>query len=304
MAAQSMRRARNAVEGARRWSGGFVSRSLKVLQDALRSFASARGSEAVAGMAYYASFSLFPLLLTLVVAGSFFLESEQVYRQVVEFVAEAFPISREVIESNLRQVLELRGPVGLAGLVILVWSASSVFTILARNMNLAWEEAEPRNILQERLVAFLMVGTLAVFLMASFLSSTVFSMLAHLQVPLWDGVSVYDTALWALVSDFMPRLVTFLVFLILYRLVPNTEVRWPAALWGALVAALAWEAAASAFAWYLSSGWVRYEFVYGSLGTVVSLMFWIYISGWIALFGAHLSAAIARGTEGHRVHIP
>ncbi len=77
---------------------------------------------------------------------------------------------------------------------------------------------------------------------------------------------------------------------------PNTEVKRRAAFWGALVAALAWEVAANGLAWYLKSGLVQYELVYGSLGAVVALMFWIYLSSWITLFGAHLSAAIAQHT--------
>ncbi len=289
-----MTRVAEAVEVARGWISDFVGRSLHVMWDALRRFTDARGPEAAAGLAYYAFFSLFPLLLSVVVAGSFILESEQVYQQVVEFVIGAFPVSREVIENNLRRVLELRGPVGLVGLVGLTWSASSVFTTLVRNINLAWPEAEPRNVFQERLAAFGIVGMLTVLPLLSFLTSTVLSLLAGLRVPLWEGVSVYDTTLWALVSGFLPRLVTFLAFLSLYRWVPNTVVRWSAAIWGAVVAALAWEIAVGALGWYLSSGLVHYEFVYGSLGTVVTLLLWIYISGWIALFGAHLCAAIAR----------
>jgi len=249
-------------------------------------------------MAYYAFFSLFPLLLTLVVGGSFFLESEQVYRQVVEFVAQAFPISPDVIESNLRQVLELRGPVGFAGLIALAWSASGVFTIVVRNINLAWQEARPRSVVQERLAGFGIVAVLTVLLVLAFVSSTVFNMLAHFQIPLWEGVSIYQTPVWTLVSDLAPRMVTLLVFFGLYRVVPNTEVRWTEAILGAVVATLAWEAAAAVFSWYLSSGWARYEFIYGSLGTVVSLLLWIYISAWIALFGAYLSAAIARDARG------
>jgi len=282
----------DAVQIAIRWISSFVGRSLKVLWNALGSFTNARGPEAAAGLAYYAFFSLFPLLLSVVVAGSFILESEQAHLRVVEFVIEAFPVSRGVIESNLRRVLELRGPVGLVGLIGLTWSASSVFTTLVRNINLAWSEAEPRNVFQERLAAFGIVGILTVPLLLSFLSSTILSLLAGLRVPLWEGVAVYDTALWAIASDFLPWLVTFLVFLSLYRWVPNTAVKWSAAMRGAVVATFLWEVAARAFAWYLGSGLVHYEFIYGSLGTVVTLMLWIYISGWIALFGAHLSAAI------------
>jgi membrane protein len=245
-------------------------------------------------MAYYAFFSLFPLLLFLVSAGGYFLESEQVYAQVREFVAQAFPISREVIESNLRQILELRGTIGLLGLVGLMWSASGVFTILARNINLAWPEAEPRSVYQERLMAFAMVGVSTVALVASFIASTLMGIVGRLRIPLSGGVAIYDTSLWTLYTKLLPRVVTLLVFTSLYRLVPRPKVRWSAVAMGALVASLAWEGAASAFAWYLGSGLAMYEFAYGSLATVAILMLWAYISGWIALFGAHLTAAMAR----------
>jgi len=281
----------DVVKAAVRWVSGFVGRSLKVLWNALSRFTNARGPEAAAGLAYYAFFSLFPFLLSVIAAGSFILESEQVHLQVVEFVIEVFPVAREVIESNLRRVLELRGSVGLVGLIGLTWSASSVFTTLVRNINLAWPQAEPRNVLQERRVAFGIVGILSVLLLFSFLSSTILSLLAGLRVPLWQGVTVYDTALWPIASDFLPWLVTFLVFLSLYRWIPNTAVEWSAATRGAVLATFLWEVAARAFAWYLSSGLVHYEFIYGSLGTVVTLMLWIYISSWIVLFGAHLCAA-------------
>jgi membrane protein len=89
-------------------SGG----SLDILRETFQRFNDARASEAAAGMAYYALFSLFPLLLALVAAGSFFLESERAYREVVDFVTEAIPVSRGLIERNIRRVLELRGTVG------------------------------------------------------------------------------------------------------------------------------------------------------------------------------------------------
>jgi membrane protein len=88
------------------------------------------------------------------------------------------------------------------------------------------------------------------------------------------------------------------MFLALYRWTPSTEVRWKGAIAGALTAALAWELVKGGFTWYLRSGLVRYELVYGSLGTVAALLFWIYISSTITLFGAHLSAAVGRHVYG------
>jgi membrane protein len=77
----------------------------------------------------------------------------------------------------------------------------------------------------------------------------------------------------------------------------NTQVRCLAALWGALVAPLGRELITDAFGWYLGSGLARYELLYGSPGAIVALMLWIYLSSWVALFGAQMSAAVARVSE-------
>ena len=59
-------------------------------------------------------------------------------------------------------------------------------------------------------------------------------------------------------------------------------------------AAAGWEIITLGFTWYLGSGLVQYELVYGSLGTIVGLMFWIYLGSLITLFGAHLTATLSQ----------
>jgi len=265
-----------------------------VLYDAIQRFGAARAAEAAAGIAFYALFSLFPLLLALIVAGSFILESEQVQRWVLDIVAEFFPVAQQLIERNIQGVLELRGTVGLIALIGLVWSATGVLTILARNINYAWPEATPRNFVEDRLLALAMVSGLAVLLVISFVSNTVLDVLAQFSVPIGGGLAVDETILWTTLVSAVPRLFAFLALLGLYRWVPNTKVKWSEAFWGALVATPAGEIATNGFAWYLSSGIVHYELVYGSLGTIVALMLWIYVVAAITLLGAHLSAAVAR----------
>jgi membrane protein len=282
-------RAQATYRHANRLSGGV----LGIIRDAIEGFTQARGSEAAASMAYYTLFSLFPLLLALVAAGSYLLDRQQVFQQVVDLVSNAFPISQNLIQENLRQVLKLRGAVGIIGLVVTIWSASGVFAILTRNINRAWTDAEPRGFLGSRLVALGMVGSLAVLLVISLLLSTSLNVLSQSQVQFVNLQSLYGTPIWTALSDVIPWLFIFFIFLALYRWVPNEEVPWKAAFSAALVVALAWEIAANAFAWYVSSGLAKYQIVYGSLGTVVALMFWIYLSSWIVLFGAHLGAAVA-----------
>lgn len=278
------------VERADQLSGG----TLSVVQDAVQRFSETRAPEAAAGMAYYALLSLFPLLLVLVAVSSFFLRQEQARQEVITFITQAIPISDGLIARNIEQILRLRGTVGLVGLIGALWPATAVFTILARNVNLAWSDTESRGFLEKRLVALVVVGTLAVLLVLSLLSSTALDLLARFQIPLNGGGALYSTTFWRILSALVPGFLMFFLFLALYRWVPNTTVHWRAAFWGALLAAMGWQIAAEGFTWYVSSGLVNFELAYGSLATVVALLLWIYLSGLITLLGAHLTAAVDR----------
>ncbi|MCP4538656.1 MAG: YihY/virulence factor BrkB family protein [Chloroflexi bacterium] len=265
-----------------------------IVYDAIRQFGNASAAESAASITFYAIFSLFPFLLALIVGGSFVLQSEQVQQQVLDIMAQAFPVAERLIERNIQGVLGRRGTVGFIALISLVWSATGVLMALARSINRAWPEAKLRNFVQDRLIALGMVTGLAVLLAISSISSTVFNILARFSVPVGGGVSMGEISWWTTLLTTVPRLFVFLALLGLYRWVPNAKVKWSEAFWGALVATPAGEIATNGFSWYISSGIVQYELVYGSLGTVVALMLWIYIGAVIALFGAHLTAAITR----------
>ncbi|MEA3339011.1 MAG: YihY/virulence factor BrkB family protein [Chloroflexota bacterium] len=280
------------------WANGFIRGSFDILRDAIKRFGDARAGEAAASIAFFAIFSLFPLLLALIIGGSFILESKLVQQWILDVVDRFFPVAQQLIERNIRGVLELRGTVGLVAFIGLTWSATGALTILTRNINRAWTEASPRNFFQDRLVALGMIGGMAALLVSSSILSAALDVLSRLDVPVVGDLAVNGTPLWASLLGMMPRLFVFLALLGLYRWTPNTQVRWSEAFWGALVATPAGEIATNGFTWYLSSGVVRYELIYGSLGAMVALMLWIYIGVLIILFGAHISAAIARRRGG------
>jgi membrane protein len=291
---------KNLREGAREvyHQANKLSRgSLDIVGRAIQSFGNSRAPQAAASMAYYALFSLFPLLLVLVAVGSFVLEREVVQERLLEYVTTTLPASQQLIKHNVERALELRGPVGIAGLVALLWSATGFFNTLAHNINRAWSDADVRGVLERRLVALGIVGSLAGLLVLSLVSTAALELLPRFRIPVWGDASLYEAWVWKILSNLISWSFKFLMFLALYRWVPNTQVKWLAAVWGALMAALGWELITHAFSWYLSSGLANYELVYGSLGAIVALMFWIYLSSWIALFGAHLSAAVAHESE-------
>lgn len=264
-----------------------------ILIAAFRSFNAARATEAAAAIAYYTLFSFFPLLLILTAVGSVFLDVESIQQQVLTFVGETVPSAQELVRENIQQVLELRRPVGIVAAVGLLWAATGVFTVLARNINRAWQDAG--NFLEWRLVGLAIAGgVLAGLLFISILSAMLFSVLGQFELPFLGGVTVYDTHSWRLLSWLTPWTLMLLSTFGLYRWVPNTGVRWSDAGWGALVAASVWGVSKIGFTWYLGSELARHQLIYGSMATMVVLMLWIYLSGLIVLFGAHLSAAIGR----------
>lgn len=260
--------------------------------DLARRMRDAHMSEAAAAMAYYAFFSLLPLLVVLVAASSLLIESPDAYRSVIDFVSGAFPASRGLIEQNVQQVIRLRGPVGAVGLVGLLWSASGFFSALVHNIDRARGVVSPRSYLQRRLWALGIVVVLAVLVLSSLAADALME-----RMPSWlplGRVTLFGESPWALFSRLTPWLSTYLMFLSLYRWIPSTSVSWRGVLWGAAVAMVLWQAGGRLFVWYLDTGLARYDLVYGSLGAVAVLLLWIYLSSWLVLAGAHLTAVISQ----------
>ena len=260
-----------------------------ILENAIQTFTEKQAAQASAGLAYYSIFSIFPLLLVFIAAGSYFIDTKQVFNVVTQFIQQALPISRQIINENLQQILQARGTAGIISIVTLLWSASGMFTNLAFNINLAWSRATRRNYLQNRLVGLWMIAGLIALIVLSLILSWITQRLPLMNI---SQASPSALVLLRVLSAFGSWLMIFLVFLTLYHWIPTMHVTWNATLWGALLASLAWKVVTTSFAWYLDSRFGRYQLVYGSLGAIVAFLFLIYMISLITLFGAHLSAAI------------
>lgn len=272
---------------------------LDIFKDAMGTFIVTRASQASAGLAYYVIFSLFPLLLVLIAAGSFFLDSEQVYLKATQLVQQAFPAtSYDWIVQNLHHVLKQRGPVGIFGLATLLWAASGGFINLAYNINLAWLEAPQRNFFQGRLIALQMIAGLGGLFFLTLVTDSIIGILHLVNLPFVDFLNL---DIWRWFSGIFSWLVYFLLFFVLYDWIPTVNVTGRAAFWGALTASIAWKVATALFALYVRSGFSQYELVYGSVGTLVAFLFLIYILATVTLFGAHLTSAVDRRIKLHHM---
>jgi membrane protein len=266
---------------------------LTIFSDALESFTRVRGTQAAAALAYYAFFSLFPLLLVLVSIGSVLLVSNPL-QHILDLISQLLPLPRSLIETNIQRVLQLRGTVGVIGLITLIWSASGGLAALVNNINLAWPKDERRGFIQQRLIAFAIILALLLLLVVSIVGPPVIDIFTQVLTPIGLGGLIDNPVSLPLLTNAVSWFLSFLAYYGLYRWLPQTHVHWASALWGAVLSASALKIAISVLTWYLSSGLNRYQLIYGSLGAVIALLIMIYITGVITLFGAHFTAAIQK----------
>ena len=271
-------------------SGGVVD----IILTAGKSFDEQHGAEAAASISYYSLFSMFPLLLFLVSILGFFINKIGAPIEIAELITQAIPISRDLVYNNLIQILNARNLSGIIGIIGLMWAASSVFITVSRNINRAWSDASVRNVIQNRLVAFTMIVILLVLTGGWIASTVLFSLVPKIVIPFFGEIDIFQTQTWNYLSNLLPWSLAFLILLGLYFWIPNTQVKWKEAFWGALTSSIALNLATRVFTWLMSSGLAAFDILYGSLGTALALLTWVYISALIILIGAHISSAIAQ----------
>ena len=266
----------------------FFVNGFSIIRRSLERFGEQRAGEAAAGMAFYGFFSMFPLLLLLVTFGGTLLESSEAQTQVLDFLVGIFPISGEVIEKNIQQVLSSRGSVRSFSIIALAWSGSAIFAILARNIGFAWTSAKRRPFLIRRLIALLILVVLVVLMVLLMTANTLTRF-----IPEEVNGAAQVLLQMRFFSQFVVWVSLFVSLITLYRWIPNTIVRWSEGAWGSLVASTAIVVTTYGFTWYIRNGFINYSLVYGSLGAVAALLFWTYLLAFWVLFGAYLSAAIS-----------
>jgi membrane protein len=287
-----------AEPAVREGAGGAVARAvgtvLKIIATAFRRLGHERGPEAAASMSFYAVFSLFPLLLLLIAVGSRVLETPDAQERLLDVVLRLIPVSREFVRQNVLAVVRVRGAVGGIGVVGLLWAATSAFSTMVRNLNRAWPNARPRNLLGERLLALVIVVSLVALVLVYLLGRALVVLPED-----W----VFAERLASTVRTFVPSETAlsgfiFVILTALYLWLPTTKVLLREAAVGGAACALALRAATSLFTRFLASGLMRYNLVYGSLGTLLALLSWVYVASLLVLAGAHLAAATATHTRG------
>lgn len=255
--------------------------------------------QAAAGLAYYALFSIFPLLLLLVSIGSRLLDEPVAAAQIFRFIDQAVPGLQGLARENIPNLEEQRGSVGAVGFIALFWSASNAFMALNSSVNAAWTNSGKRSFIQKRLLALGIVGILVIALILYVSVLFLLRFLSWLQIPLFTTLNFLETQAWAWLSGVIAWLLVFGLLSGIYRWVPSAAVPRRSALLAALLATLLLFTISQIFTLLSAFMIQRYELVYGSLSSILAFLVYIYFGSFIVLAGAHFSAAISAEEQGN-----
>ena len=255
------------------------------------------GTHMAASVAYYALFSLFPLLLGLIAIMSIFMEPEDLQTRLIDFTADYLPGSAELIETNVDAVLRLRGAVGAFAVLGLIWSSSAIFGAVTRSVNRAWDVHTDRPLfLSKPRQMGMALGVGALFLLS--LTAATFARaatrLAEYDLPGLDFLVNTFARVFFQGGSFT---LTVCVFLFIYKFMPNTKTYWRYIWPGAVLAAVLFELSKNLFILYLNQ-FASFGNVYGSLTPVIVLLLWAYVSSLILILGAELSSEYGRMRRG------
>lgn len=245
-------------------------------------------AQRAAGVAYYAILSIFPLLLGLIAVFGFFLPSVNLQDELLKFVGDSIPGATNILEQNIASIIELRGPMGILSLVVLFWGASAMFSAISLAINRAWDIRRYRPFFIRKASELGMALSTCVLFLLSLGVSTITAILR----------GVFDLPVAKLtIVDVGARLVAFLlmfvVFLLLYKLVPNTKTYWRDVWPGAILSAIFFEIARTLFIIYIEN-FANYQLIFGSITSIIALLVWTYYSAFILILGAEFSFQYSR----------
>ena len=257
-------------------------------------------SDWAAALTYYALLSLFPALIAMVAILGLVGDPQTITRNITEIVTKIGPKSEaQTFSGPIKSITQNKGSsliVLIIGLAVALWSASGYVGAFMRASNIIYETPEGRPFWKLRplqmLVTLAMIILLAVVALGITLTGPVVKAVAQ---PLGVGstaITVWDIAKWPVLA-----LVFVTMISLLYYASPNVKLRgfkWVTP--GSLLALIVWVLASAAFAFYVAN-FGSYNKTYGTLGGLVVLLIWFWITNLAILFGHQLNAERERSLE-------
>ena len=242
-----------------------------------------------AQLAYFFLLSLFPLLIFIVTLLPYLnLEEAQVFRFLENYAPESVYL---LIEGTISDVLANRnGGLLSIGIIGTIWSASNGMNAIIKSLNRSYDIEESRSYFIVRGLSIVFTLLMIMLFMIALLLPVFGQQIGTLLFS-YFGFEEGFLKLWNNLRWTISPLILFVVFTALYWIVPNKKLYLVSVLPGAAFATIGWIAVSLVFSFYVSN-FANYSATYGSIGGIIILMLWLYLSGIILLVGGQINAVM------------
>lgn len=242
-----------------------------------------------AQLAYYFMLSLFPMLIFILSLVPLFKLDTQAIISQIESNAPADASS--IITSIIKDVMgNASGGLLSIGLILALWTASNGMTALMNSFNVAYDVEDSRNFFTSKALSIFFTILIGITLPLTMVLFTFGEQIGNL---LFGPLGLDDEIRWvfSIVRTALPIIVIFIVFVLLYTVAPNVKIKMKSVIPGALFTTVVWILGTIGFGFYVSN-FANYSKTYGSIGGVIVLMLWLYITGFILIIGAEINAIV------------
>jgi membrane protein len=247
------------------------------------------------GVAFYALMAIFPALIALISLYGWFADPMQVEQQMASLAGVLPQNAQSLLNTQMKNIASgaesALGIGAIAGFLFTLWSASKGMKALFTALNIAYDEEEKRGFITLNALALILtLGALVFGIVALALIAVLPALLGQLGLQAIARVAV-SLVRWPLLA-----VAVMVALAVLYRYGPSRDrPRWNWVSWGAVVATVLWLVASILFSVYVAN-FGSYNETYGSLGAVVVLLMWLYLSAYIFLMGAELNSEMEHQT--------
>jgi membrane protein len=271
-----------------------------VLRRTVTEFSEDNLTDWAAALTYYGLMALFPALIALVSIVGLFADPQATAQTLTDIVTQIGPESgAETFSGPIQSITSNQSAAGIlfvVGLVTALWAASGYVGAFMRASNVIYETPEGRPIWKLRplqmLVTLVMVLLVALLAVALILTGPIVDAVAE---PI--GISSTATTIWDIGKWPVMLAIVITIIAVLHYASPNVKLRgfkWVTP--GSVVALVVWLLASAGFAFYVAN-FGSYDKTYGTLGGVVVMLIWLWITNLALLFGHELNAERERGHE-------
>ncbi len=270
----------------------YLSSLFTVLKNTVKSFSEHKVLKMSSSLSYTTMFSMGPLLLVILFLSDLFWGSEAaegtIYHQIKSFVGPSSASQIQTIIENLR-ISDKGNLAGIIGIITLLIGATSVFAEIQDSINTIWGIKQKKQsgfwiYLKARLLSFGVIGSFGFILLVSLGISTIMDVLSSRFLSQFSDYLFYIAYI---VNTFLTFIIISLLFGAIFTILPDAEIKWRQVRLASFTTAVLFMAGKFLISFYISNSNIKN--VYGTAGSFVVLMIWVYYSSVVLYFGAEFA---------------